>query len=95
MPNGRDPSQGLGQPVLRGWLAEIVDRTDVERIGRVCRVPRDEHHGGSGAEAFEQPRQFNAVHAGHLCLDEGDVDVHVVEHPQGAGGSGRGTDSRH
>ncbi|GAA4956227.1 hypothetical protein GCM10023238_23610 [Streptomyces heliomycini] len=67
-------ADGLGQPFLADGLEHVVDGLQVEGLDGEVLVGGDEHDERRPGEPAEQPGEVEAVEAGHLDVEEDDVD---------------------
>src|SRR6266571_5731630 len=70
VPSIDGPPQRLVQALLGDRLRKVVDRANVEGVGRSAAGAPDQDQRGRGGETLEYPSQLDAVHALHACLDE-------------------------
>jgi len=66
-----------GQALVVEGLQHIVDRAALEGLDRVLVVRGDEHHVGAAADGA---RGLQAVHAGHVDVEEEEVRGVLVDH---------------
>jgi CheY-like chemotaxis protein len=66
---------GLGEAFLAQRLEQVVDGLEVEGADREVLVGGDEDDQRRGGEPTEQAGQFEAVQAGHVDVEEDDVET--------------------
>ncbi|MNT30628.1 hypothetical protein D3C72_1664330 [compost metagenome] len=71
-----DLLQRLLQPLGAHGLGEVVDRLQLEGRDRVAGVRRHEHHGRRVGPAAQRARHLDAVDAGHVHVEQHEVEVH-------------------
>ena len=68
------PADGLGEAFPADGLEDVVDGLEVEGLDGEALVGGDEHDERRPGEAGEEPGQVEAVEAGHVDVEEDDVD---------------------
>ena len=68
------PADGLGEPFPAYGLEDVVDGLEVEGLDGEALVGGDEHDERRLGEPGEQPGEVESVEAGHVDVEEDDVD---------------------
>ncbi len=73
-------AKGIAQPGLADRLGQVVDGVQLEGLDRILVVRGDENDQRQ-VPALEQPHDRQAVHFGHLQVQEGDIGSMLLDQP--------------